>query len=178
MFAVELLPGTLYLLMAVPIFAVITYFFRQATRRVYRVIRNTVSQLNQNLQENLSGMSVVQLFHREERNRAAQLVSWDVGALGVFDDDADDLLATKRNPHPCSWSQRTGDEVVRCSGWQIVEQSRQGRVDGDPKYFRLVHAEQSRLLDKLLKVRNIMVTELTLKRPGGVNRGQGVTLDY
>ena len=46
----------------------ITYFFRQATRRVYRVIRNTVSQLNQNLQENLSGMQVVQLSNREARN--------------------------------------------------------------------------------------------------------------
>jgi len=54
----------------VPIFGVITYFFRQATRRVYRVIRNTVSQLNQNLQENLSGMQVVQLSNREARNLA------------------------------------------------------------------------------------------------------------
>jgi len=61
---------TLYLLMAVPIFGIITYFFRQATRRVYRVIRNTVSQLNQNLQENLSGMQVVQLSNREARNLA------------------------------------------------------------------------------------------------------------
>lgn len=61
---------TIYLLMAVPVFAVITYFFRMATRRVYRLIRNTVSQLNQNLQENLSGMQVVQLSNREDRNLA------------------------------------------------------------------------------------------------------------
>ncbi|MBP18758.1 MAG: ABC transporter [Gammaproteobacteria bacterium] len=59
---------TLYLLMAIPIFAVITYFFRMTTRRVYRQIRNTVSQLNQNLQENLSGMQVVQLSNREDKN--------------------------------------------------------------------------------------------------------------
>ncbi len=59
---------TLYLLMAIPVFAVMTYFFRQATRRVYRAIRNTVSQLNQNLQENLSGMQVVQLSNREDKN--------------------------------------------------------------------------------------------------------------
>jgi ATP-binding cassette subfamily B protein len=59
---------TLYLLIAVPVFGVITYFFRQATRRVYRHIRNTVSRLNQNLQENLSGMQVVQLSNREARN--------------------------------------------------------------------------------------------------------------
>jgi ATP-binding cassette subfamily B protein len=59
---------TLYLLGAIPIFAVITVIFRRATRRVYRRIRNTVSQLNQNLQENLSGMQVVQLSNRENRN--------------------------------------------------------------------------------------------------------------
>ncbi len=59
---------TLYLLLAVPLFWAITYFFRQATRRVYRAIRNTVSLLNQNLQENLSGMQVVQLSNREARN--------------------------------------------------------------------------------------------------------------
>jgi ATP-binding cassette subfamily B protein len=59
-----------YLLLAVPVFAVITWFFRQATRRVYRQIRNSVSQLNQNLQENLSGMAVVQLSNREEHNFA------------------------------------------------------------------------------------------------------------
>lgn len=59
---------TLLLLVAIPIFTVVTYFFRQATRQVYRLIRNTVSQLNQNLQENLSGMQVVQLSNREQRN--------------------------------------------------------------------------------------------------------------
>lgn len=59
---------TLYLLLSVPVFAVITYFFRMATRRVYRAIRSTVSLLNQNLQENLSGMAVVQLSNREQKN--------------------------------------------------------------------------------------------------------------
>jgi ATP-binding cassette, subfamily B, multidrug efflux pump len=59
---------TLYLLISIPIFLVVTYFFRQATRKVYRQIRNSVSQLNQNLQENLSGMQVVQLSNREEHN--------------------------------------------------------------------------------------------------------------
>ena len=67
MFAIDV-KLTLYLLMAIPIFALLTYFFRMATRKVYRLIRNTVSQLNQNLQENLSGMQVVQLSNREETN--------------------------------------------------------------------------------------------------------------
>ena len=59
---------TLHLLGAIPAFIIATYFFRQATRKVYRLIRNTVSQLNQNLQENLSGMQVVQLSNRETLN--------------------------------------------------------------------------------------------------------------
>jgi ATP-binding cassette subfamily B protein len=59
---------TLWLLLAIPIFTVVTYFFRQATRKVYRLIRNSVSALNQNLQENLSGMQVVQLSNRQTRN--------------------------------------------------------------------------------------------------------------
>lgn len=67
MFAIDV-ELTLYLLIAIPVFAVITYFFRMATRKVYRLIRNTVSQLNQNLQENLSGMQVVQLSNREKTN--------------------------------------------------------------------------------------------------------------
>ncbi|MGK0284346.1 MAG: ATP-binding cassette subfamily B multidrug efflux pump, partial [Patiriisocius sp.] len=61
---------TMYLLVAIPIFGVVTYFFRRATRKVYRQIRNSVSALNQNLQENLSGMQVVQLSNREEKNLA------------------------------------------------------------------------------------------------------------
>lgn len=67
MFAIDV-ELTLYLLIAVPVFAVVTYFFRMATRRVYRAIRNTVSQLNQNLQENLAGVQVVQLSNREDKN--------------------------------------------------------------------------------------------------------------
>ena len=61
---------TLWLLIAVPVFAVITLIFRRATRRVYRDIRSSVSQLNQYLQENLSGIQVVQLSNREARNQA------------------------------------------------------------------------------------------------------------
>jgi ATP-binding cassette, subfamily B, multidrug efflux pump len=61
---------TLILLMAVPFVAVATFVFRRATRTVYRAIRQTVSQLNQNLQENISGMAVVQLNRREAQNLA------------------------------------------------------------------------------------------------------------
>ena len=56
------------LLLAVPVVAVATFVFRRATRKIYRDIRNSVSGLNQNMQENLSGIQVVQLHVREERN--------------------------------------------------------------------------------------------------------------
>jgi ATP-binding cassette subfamily B protein len=58
------------LLLALPIVAVGTWFYRRATRRVYRDIRQSVSNMNQNLAENISGMPVVQLNRREARNLA------------------------------------------------------------------------------------------------------------
>ncbi len=59
---------TLILLLLVPFVGLATYFFREATREVFRLVRNSVSELNQNLQENLSGMQVVQLSEREAHN--------------------------------------------------------------------------------------------------------------
>lgn len=59
---------TLILLLLVPVVGIATFFFRRASREVFRLVRNTVSALNQNLQENLSGMQVVQLSQREEKN--------------------------------------------------------------------------------------------------------------
>lgn len=64
---------TLILLMLVPVVGLATYFFRGATREVFRLVRNSVSELNQDLQENVSGMQVVQLSEREERNLAGYM---------------------------------------------------------------------------------------------------------
>lgn len=62
---------TLILLLLVPVVGGATYFFRRATREIFRQVRNSVSSLNQFLQENLSGIQVVQLSQRQTRNRAA-----------------------------------------------------------------------------------------------------------
>ena len=59
---------TMLLLGLLPIVGITTYFFRRASREVFRLIRNSVSSLNQNLQENLSGIEVVQLSGREHKN--------------------------------------------------------------------------------------------------------------
>jgi ATP-binding cassette subfamily B protein len=55
----------------IPFFFVVTNWFRRGARQAFRETRRWVARINAFLQENLSGMSVVQLFRREERNRAA-----------------------------------------------------------------------------------------------------------
>jgi ATP-binding cassette subfamily B multidrug efflux pump len=55
----------------IPLFFVLTNWFRKGARGSFRETRRWVARINSFLQENLSGMSVVQLFRREERNREA-----------------------------------------------------------------------------------------------------------
>jgi len=55
----------------IPFFFVITNWFRQGSRQSFREVRKWVARINAFLQENLTGMSVVQLFRREGRNRDA-----------------------------------------------------------------------------------------------------------
>jgi len=58
------------LLLALPVMAAATIAFRRATGKLFRLSRQTVSALNQNLQENLAGLQVVQLSGRERQNLA------------------------------------------------------------------------------------------------------------
>jgi ATP-binding cassette subfamily B protein len=59
---------TIILLLVLPVMATATYYFRQATRQLFRLVRLTLSALNQNMQENLAGMQVVQLSDRQDYN--------------------------------------------------------------------------------------------------------------
>ena len=54
-----------------PLFFLLTDWFRRGARQSFRDTRKWVARINAFLQENLSGMSVLQLFRREARNRAA-----------------------------------------------------------------------------------------------------------
>jgi ATP-binding cassette subfamily B protein len=54
----------------IPPFFAVTNWFRRGARESFRETRRWVARINAFLQENLSGMAVVQLFRREERNRA------------------------------------------------------------------------------------------------------------
>ncbi|MCZ6709877.1 MAG: ABC transporter ATP-binding protein [Gammaproteobacteria bacterium] len=59
---------TFILLLATPVMGAATFFFRRATRKLFRLVRMSLSALNQNMQENLSGLQVVQLSERQEHN--------------------------------------------------------------------------------------------------------------
>lgn len=52
----------------IPLLAYLTFFFRQRIRSAYRDIRIRIARINAYLQENISGMTVVQIFNRESRN--------------------------------------------------------------------------------------------------------------
>ncbi|MBS1816667.1 MAG: ABC transporter ATP-binding protein [Acidobacteria bacterium] len=51
-----------------PIIALITNWFRRNVRESYRVVRGWIARINAFLQENITGMSTVQLFRREALN--------------------------------------------------------------------------------------------------------------
>ena len=56
-------------LAVLPFILVVTYFFRLFVRDANRRIRTAVASINSYLQEYISGMSVVQLFNREQKAR-------------------------------------------------------------------------------------------------------------
>lgn len=59
---------TLVMLAFAPVLGVMTFAFRRLTKTLYRAARQSLSLLNQTMQENLSGLTVVQLHGREEEN--------------------------------------------------------------------------------------------------------------
>jgi ATP-binding cassette subfamily B protein len=54
--------------MVLPLMIVAVFFFSIMMRRAYRTMRLALSRLNSFLQENITGMRVVQAFRREDRN--------------------------------------------------------------------------------------------------------------
>jgi ATP-binding cassette, subfamily B, multidrug efflux pump len=53
-----------------PLIALVTQWFRRNVRESYRVVRGLIARINAFLQENITGMSTVQLFRREGLNYA------------------------------------------------------------------------------------------------------------
>ncbi|HEX6739588.1 MAG TPA: ABC transporter transmembrane domain-containing protein, partial [Vicinamibacteria bacterium] len=55
----------------IPALFLVTNWFRRGSRESFREVRRWVARINAFLQEHLTGMTVVQLFRREERSRQA-----------------------------------------------------------------------------------------------------------
>jgi ATP-binding cassette subfamily B protein len=53
-----------------PLIVLVTQWFRRNVRDSYRTVRTWIARINAFLQENITGMSTVQLFRREPRNLA------------------------------------------------------------------------------------------------------------
>jgi ATP-binding cassette, subfamily B, multidrug efflux pump len=72
----------------IPLFFLLTNWFRKGARASFRETRRWVARINAFLQENLTGMTVVQLFRREQRNREAFAVvnrrHADANLRGIF----------------------------------------------------------------------------------------------
>jgi ATP-binding cassette subfamily B multidrug efflux pump len=56
-------------LVVIPVLVWLTAWFRRGVRETYRQVRTRIARINTFLQENITGMAVVQIFGREERNR-------------------------------------------------------------------------------------------------------------
>jgi ATP-binding cassette subfamily B protein len=56
--------------LVLPLIVLVTQWFRRNVREGYRTVRGWIARINAFLQENITGMSTVQLFRRERRNFA------------------------------------------------------------------------------------------------------------
>lgn len=57
----------LFSFILLPIVIILTVFFRRMARKIYRIYRTRLTDLNTFLSEHLSGMRIIQIFGREER---------------------------------------------------------------------------------------------------------------
>ncbi|MEY3678319.1 MAG: hypothetical protein RI924_460 [Bacteroidota bacterium] len=58
---------TLVVLIPMPLLLLATYIFKEAIKKAFQDVRRQVTQLNTFLQEHITGISVIQLFAREEQ---------------------------------------------------------------------------------------------------------------
>jgi ATP-binding cassette, subfamily B, multidrug efflux pump len=55
--------------LVLPVMVGVTLWFRAGVRETYRLVRTRIARINTYLQENITGMSVIQIFGRERKNR-------------------------------------------------------------------------------------------------------------
>ena len=59
----------LYVLMITPFLVIFSYLFNKLSRQRFRMVRGSISNMNAYLNENLSGMKVIQIFNQEDKKR-------------------------------------------------------------------------------------------------------------
>jgi len=73
-----------------PLILYVTAVFRVRSREIYRAVRTRLARINAYLNENITGMAIVQLFNRERKNFAQfdglnrELLSWNLRGLRTF----------------------------------------------------------------------------------------------
>lgn len=60
---------TLYVLLPIPLLIVAMIVFKNAIKKAFQEVRNQVAKLNAFVQEHLTGMVIVQVFNREDREK-------------------------------------------------------------------------------------------------------------
>lgn len=58
---------TLVCLITIPLLIIATYWFKEAVKKAYEVVRTQVSLMNAFLQERITGMRIVQIFNAEDK---------------------------------------------------------------------------------------------------------------
>ena len=60
---------SLYVLMVTPLLIVLSILFNKLSRKQFRLVRGSISNINAYLNENLAGMKVIQIFNQEDKKR-------------------------------------------------------------------------------------------------------------
>ncbi len=70
----------------IPVIVLITFFYNKYARRNYRRVRHLIAQINGFFAENISGMKLVQIFHRErEKYREFESLNRDYNQASIFE---------------------------------------------------------------------------------------------
>lgn len=72
-------------LAALPLIAIVTYYFRKIIRRNFQLVKSLIGKINGFLAENLSGMKLVQVFNREvEKQREFEELNEEYNKATLF----------------------------------------------------------------------------------------------
>jgi ABC-type multidrug transport system fused ATPase/permease subunit len=101
----------------IPLFFVVTNWFRAGSRATFREVRRWVARINAFLQENITGMPVVQLFRREERNREAFAAINRQHTTRTWPRSSTTRSSTRPSS---SWPRLATALIILYGGWRVI----------------------------------------------------------